>query len=225
MQNLGDIGTAEYVSPEAMDRSYPLSKACDLWAVGCITYQMLIGVTPFYAPTEFLICEESSKYISGARGLDFGDHVTVAARDLIEGFLRGDPSTRLGAGTPESGLGYEAVKAHAFFQGTAWGSLLSSTPPHSPDPSTFPSTEDMHDGAHDDWMMEGEATPIITDTHKQKTLQNSSLDDVKWNRFLQPGEEKAFHSIVSKRVVSFMGCLLKRPFDVDARLPSLLTRC
>lgn len=42
------VGTAQYVSPELLTDK----KACpasDLWALGCIIYQMVAGITPFHA--------------------------------------------------------------------------------------------------------------------------------------------------------------------------------
>jgi 3-phosphoinositide dependent protein kinase-1 len=48
------VGTAQYVSPEILTdkRSSPSS---DLWAIGCILYQMLIGNPPFQARYVLLV--------------------------------------------------------------------------------------------------------------------------------------------------------------------------
>jgi len=40
------VGTAEYVSPEMLNHTY-CGKAGDLWALGCIIYQLFAGKTPF----------------------------------------------------------------------------------------------------------------------------------------------------------------------------------
>ena len=37
------VGTAEYMSPEAIDNKYTDPNS-DLWSLGCILYQMLIGL-------------------------------------------------------------------------------------------------------------------------------------------------------------------------------------
>jgi 3-phosphoinositide dependent protein kinase-1 len=48
------VGTAEYVSPEILvDKE--VGHECDLWALGCIIYQMFTGVAPFKDKTEYLI--------------------------------------------------------------------------------------------------------------------------------------------------------------------------
>ena len=48
------VGTAEYVSPEVLVDKEAGSPA-DLWALGCILYQMYAGNSPFKDKTEYLI--------------------------------------------------------------------------------------------------------------------------------------------------------------------------
>ena len=51
------VGTAQYVSPEILTNSGS-SKASDLWALGCIIYQMVTGIPPFQAQNEYLIFQK-----------------------------------------------------------------------------------------------------------------------------------------------------------------------
>lgn len=44
------MGTAEYVSPEVLLNA-PLSYPADLWALGCMIYQMIVGGWPPPTPT------------------------------------------------------------------------------------------------------------------------------------------------------------------------------
>jgi serine/threonine protein kinase len=48
------VGTPEYVSPEVL-RDQPVGRGCDLWALGVILYQMLVGRPCFQAENEYLI--------------------------------------------------------------------------------------------------------------------------------------------------------------------------
>ena len=54
------VGTAQYVSPEILTNSGS-SKAIDLWALGCIIYQMVTGIPPFQAQNEYLIFQKVTK--------------------------------------------------------------------------------------------------------------------------------------------------------------------
>ncbi|KAL5118557.1 serine/threonine protein kinase [Pleosporales sp. CAS-2024a] len=103
------VGTAEYVSPELLtDKN--ACKASDLWAFGCIIYQLLAGRPPFKAANEY---QTFQKIV----GLDytFPDGFPPLAKDLVERLLVLDPVTR---------LPMEHIKNHAFFDGIVWGKGL-----------------------------------------------------------------------------------------------------
>ncbi|KAF2449549.1 Pkinase-domain-containing protein [Karstenula rhodostoma CBS 690.94] len=103
------VGTAEYVSPELLtDKN--ACKASDLWAFGCIIYQLLAGRPPFKAANEY---QTFQKIV----GLDytFPDGFPPLAKDLVERLLVLDPVTR---------LPIEHIKTHAFFDGITWGKGL-----------------------------------------------------------------------------------------------------
>ena len=51
------VGTAQYVSPEILTNS-GCTPALDLWALGCIIYQMVTGIPPFQGNSEYLIFQK-----------------------------------------------------------------------------------------------------------------------------------------------------------------------
>ena len=100
------VGTAEYVSPELLtDKN--ACKASDLWAFGCIIYQLLAGRPPFKAGNEYLTFQKIV-----ALDYEFPIGFPAVARDLVERLLVLDPARR---------LQIEHIKNHDFFKGISWG--------------------------------------------------------------------------------------------------------
>ncbi|KAK4173602.1 putative Serine/threonine-protein kinase [Triangularia setosa] len=103
------VGTAEYVSPELLtDKS--AGKPSDLWAFGCIIYQLLVGRPPFKGATEYLTFQRIV-----ALDYEFPPGFPPAARDLVERCLVLDPHRRLTV---------EHIKNHEFFDGQQFGKEL-----------------------------------------------------------------------------------------------------
>jgi 3-phosphoinositide dependent protein kinase-1 len=86
------VGTAEYVSPEVLGDG-EVGPEADLWALGCIIYQMYIGQTPFKDKTEYLVFR---KIQDGS--LTFPKEIPNEAANLIKSLLMRDPLKRLGSG-------------------------------------------------------------------------------------------------------------------------------
>lgn len=107
------VGTAEYVSPELLtDKN--ACKASDLWAFGCIVYQLLAGRPPFKAGNEY---QTFQKIV--ALDYEFPRGFPEVARDLVERLLVLDPQRR---------LTIEHIKNHEFFDDIKWGKQLWSQP-------------------------------------------------------------------------------------------------
>jgi len=107
------VGTAEYVSPELLQNK-TASKATDVWAFGCILYQLLVGRPPFKAGSEYLTFEKIVHL-----DYQFPDYFPPAARDLVERCLVIDPAQR---------ITIEHIKNHQFFQGQSFGKALWTRP-------------------------------------------------------------------------------------------------
>lgn len=108
------VGTAEYVSPEVL-RNEHAGTPSDLWAFGCIVFQMIAGRPPFRGATEYLTFQKVL-----ARECEFPEAFDETAKKLCEGVWKLDPAER---------LTIEQVKAHAFFNGIDWDRLWTDQQP------------------------------------------------------------------------------------------------
>jgi 3-phosphoinositide dependent protein kinase-1 len=116
------VGTAQYVSPELLtDKT--TSRASDLWALGCIIYQMVAGLPPFRSRSEYLIFQKilNLEY-------ELPDGFCELARNLVSKLLVLEPSERLGA-SDEHGSGYPSIRAHPLFLNVDFETLHEQTPP------------------------------------------------------------------------------------------------
>ena len=79
----------------------------DLWAFGCILYEMLVGKTPCHAKNS----SEVFKRILERR-IDFPSSMDKDAKDLIDKLLKINPYERIGFSS------YNDIKTHPFFGDT-----------------------------------------------------------------------------------------------------------
>ena len=86
------VGTAEYVSPEVL-KDAEAGLESDLWAFGCIIYQMFTGTSPFKDKTEYLIFRKILD-----REITFPVDFPEVAQDLVKSLLVIDPLKRIGSG-------------------------------------------------------------------------------------------------------------------------------
>jgi aurora kinase A len=82
-------GTLDYLPPE-MVQGMPHDEKVDLWSLGVLCYECLVGKPPFEAAT----FEETYRRI-GRADYSFPSHVSDGARDLIRGLLVIFPLKRL----------------------------------------------------------------------------------------------------------------------------------
>lgn len=96
------VGTAEYVSPELLNDSY-VDYRCDIWAFGCILFQMVGGKPPFKATNEYLTFQKVMKVQYA-----FTAGFPLIIRDLVKKILVKQPEQR-----PT----ISQIKKHYFFEG------------------------------------------------------------------------------------------------------------
>lgn len=83
------VGTAEYVSPELLNDNW-VDYRCDIWAFGCIVFQMIAGKPPFKATNEYLTFQKVMKVQYA-----FTAGFPVVIRDLVKKILLKQPDQRL----------------------------------------------------------------------------------------------------------------------------------
>jgi len=82
-------GTLDYLPPEMIEGKMHDEKV-DLWSVGVLCYEFLVGSPPFETKTN----DDTYKLISLCK-YTFPDYVTAGARDLISKLLRKNPNDRM----------------------------------------------------------------------------------------------------------------------------------
>ena len=125
------VGTAQYVSPEVLNDDDAMP-AADMWALGCIAFQMLSGSPPFIADSEYLIFKRIEEL-----DYTFPDHFPPSAQALVSSLLSLDPTARPAADA--------SLKAHPFFQDCDapldFASIISTPPPPLVPPPPAPVLE------------------------------------------------------------------------------------
>uniref|UniRef100_A0A673IAS5 3-phosphoinositide-dependent protein kinase 1 n=1 Tax=Sinocyclocheilus rhinocerous TaxID=307959 RepID=A0A673IAS5_9TELE len=114
------VGTAQYVSPELLTEK-SACKSSDLWALGCIIYQLVAGLPPFRAGNEYLIFQKIIKL-----EYEFPEKFFPKAKDLVEQLLSLEQCKRIGC---EEMGGYGPLKSHPFFETVGWDGIHLQTPP------------------------------------------------------------------------------------------------
>ncbi|CAI5741342.1 unnamed protein product [Hyaloperonospora brassicae] len=116
------VGTPEYMAPETIENKDP-TYASDMWAFGCIVYQLLTGETPFSGGSVYLTLLRIQK-----GSYDVPDYLSAESRDLIHALLQKDPTKRLG-GVKANAM--SAAKAHPFFKGIDFDNHIQAVVPSS----------------------------------------------------------------------------------------------
>ena len=107
-------GTAEYLAPELISGD-DASPAADLWAVGCVLYQLLAGRVPFYQADQSKLFEKIKSF-----PVIFPVNFPKEARNLVESLMMKDPMKR---------ITIQEIKKHKFFEGFDWNNISAQEPP------------------------------------------------------------------------------------------------
>ncbi|KAG1081552.1 hypothetical protein G6F42_022905 [Rhizopus arrhizus] len=116
-------GTAEYLAPEVLlGEAY--SFTIDYWSFGTILYEMLAGITPFWADNHSDMYQRVLTDV-----LEFpADVFDYETAEFLSDILDRDPRTRLGA------QGVEEIKDHVYFADISWDDIRNRRlqPPYLP---------------------------------------------------------------------------------------------
>ncbi|RKP20317.1 kinase-like protein, partial [Rozella allomycis CSF55] len=112
-------GTAEYLAPEILT-SLAYDYKVDLWSFGTLLYEMLVGITPFWADNQSVMYQ---RVLSA--NLEFPEDISQDAKDLISKLLVRGAHNRLDC---------DGVQNHPFFKDVNWDDVysLKLKPPYVP---------------------------------------------------------------------------------------------
>ncbi|DBA89930.1 TPA: hypothetical protein ACH3X2_004419 [Trebouxia sp. C0005] len=182
------VGTADYVAPETLNNQ-AVTYAADLWALGCVVYQMLVGKPPFKAGTEYLTFQ-----LISAGQVDMPTSLPSHAQDLLRRLLLPDATKRLGAENLQD------VMKHPFFEKIDWENIRKQTAPKFVPVKKNTAEEDAVD-----WELTsltnqhfghafGDSSGGHAAVHAAASQDNGSGNDANANAFMAA---VAMHAIVS----------------------------
>lgn len=124
------VGTPDYMAPEMINGTGCMSHSVDWWAIGCIIYELVVGIPPFNADSREKIWDNATNQRITWPEIGYEENMmTPEAQDLILKLLQPDPEKRLSS--------IEDFKAHPFFKELNWSNLYQSAPPMVPDLKTL----------------------------------------------------------------------------------------
>ena len=126
-------GTLPYVAPELLrDGDISQPTALDMWSLGVLMYELVVGEVPFAGETaEAIRADIAMRTQHGSRPFEppsiISASLSAAATSLCQGLLAYHPYERLGAD------GFSTITSAKFFRGLDFDKLLEAAPPFVPD--------------------------------------------------------------------------------------------
>ncbi|CAD8138962.1 unnamed protein product [Paramecium pentaurelia] len=117
-------GSPEYMAPE-MFQTTGHTQLVDYYCLGCLLYEFVTGLPPFYAEDKNIIYARLLK-----EQVEFPDYLSTDIKDLIRQLMIKDPNKRLG-----SHFGIDEIFQHKWFRDVDLTSFINKQvkPPYIPD--------------------------------------------------------------------------------------------
>lgn len=149
-------GTPEYIAPEVLLRKGH-GLEIDWWSLGCVIYEMLTGIPPFYSTDRKLVLTSIINL-----KVPPNEKLNPTVFDLVNKLLTKDPRKRLGA------LGAEEVMSHQWFSDINWTDLET----YKIDPPNIPKLVSPIDTCYFSpeysslWPENSDQSPVLQDSSK-----------------------------------------------------------
>jgi len=118
------VGTPDYIAPEIIRGEDCNDKAIDLWSLGVILYEFIVGIPPFNDETIDKIFGNILQLQMEWPDIGYEeDCMTPEAADLIKKLINPNPKER---------IKIRDIKKHPFFKGFDWQNTKQMTPPLVP---------------------------------------------------------------------------------------------
>eukprot|EP01084_Bolivina_argentea_P099901 179504_1 len=155
-------GTPEYLCPEIVRKighGFPV----DWWSIGCLMYELLCGMPPFYSRNRDRLFEKILR-----QKVRFPNYFSVESIDIIKQLLNRNPKYRLG-----SRYGVEEIKKHMFWKDLNWKLLAEREikPPFVPIVSK--------------WNYDDEPTGFPLEYHEENKRKYAPFDDFEFDGNVQ----------------------------------------
>ncbi|EPY49339.1 AGC protein kinase Ppk31 [Schizosaccharomyces cryophilus OY26] len=199
-------GTPNYMAPEVLsEKENPMS---DIWAIGCVLFEMLTGIIPFQSDTIQGVWDRIQRNDIGWTNCSHELH-SPEAIDLVNKLSEPNPEKRLGKG------GFLEIKCHPFFRDIDWDHLYTQKGPF------VPRTKNIEDLIYFE-RSKSTSTYIkdrMTGIHNSQTSHN--IDDMLGNHIdqdhlvndtcigLENSDRKPHDDLVELAIESFSGMNLK----------------
>ena len=169
------VGTPDYIAPELI-LGTGFGSSVDWWSLGCILYEFIVGITPFYADTVSEIFELALGGVVIWPTEEDGFIISPELRDFVEKLLDVDHTTRLASAAE--------IKKHPFFKNVEWDRLLQQEATFIPsvscaeDTSYFDPRKDWYEVESIEEELKAAASQTHEKTDQMRRMQRFSFVSV-----------------------------------------------